>query len=932
MSDIQALLAALDVFTRAPDKALLEKANSWLQDFQHSSQAWTTCNLILRSPDVPPAAKLFAAQTLRTKVTYDLAQVDPSLLFTLRDTIIAALEYFKDGPRAIILQLCLALSGLALQLPAWTNAVEGLIESYGKNPSMVPVLLQFLTVLPEELYSNTKIPVTDQEYAERSAQLLGSCSKQVLEMLSMYLLAAGVTHAIQNQVFACLRGWLTAGEMAAVDVTESPIFEFCFQALASDQLFESAFNTICDLIHETQEIDENMPAIERIVPKVIELKGNLLTSEDNPEKMKGYARIFSEAGETYRLLILQHTEAFFPIVEAVGQCSAYPDLDIVPITFPFWMRLAQSIGKKASIPPLLRNAYKSLVTVMIKHLHFPQDPSALTAQELDDFRSFRHVMGDTLKDCCYVLGAEQCLLETLQLVQAALASGTDIPWQNIEAPLFAMRSMGAEVNTKDEHAVPIIMQLIPTLPTHTRIRYAALLIISRYTEWINAHPDYIHPSLQYISAGFEDSDQDVIGAAGQSLKYLCQDCKQHLVPFLPDLHTFTSNVGTKLAQEDKVVVYEAIAHVISAMPMDQAAQSLKTFSSNTLAAVFTTASKPGVATKQELQDVGNGLANLEVMLHVVGSFGDSLPPACEGTCQEVWPVFDAFLAKHGSDYESAEHVTRVLRHALNLFGRVVLTIAADILGRMTTSFSSSGLSCYLWIASKVYSRFGDEEDPVLREAVRDLYERSTQKILVMLQEKSAATLPDVFEDYIRMLMNLVEFAPDIFFESSAFPAAFHIVLAALTLIHSDTIFASLDLIRMVLTHDCLAPDPLKHPPPKFPLYASAIHQVIDKECFEFTSLLLKGLVGDFPEETASIIVTLFRVLASLWPGRLQQCIPVILQGLPVNSAPEDAKVRFMKDIDDAIRAKQYDKVKYAVLGIHRASRKARDRRKVVSLD
>jgi hypothetical protein len=80
---------------------------------------------------------------------------------------------------------------------------------------------------------------------------------------------------------------------------------------------------------------------------------------------------------------------------------------------------------------------------------------------------------------------------------------------------------------------------------------------------------------------------------------------KHLVPFLPDLHTFTSSVGTKLAQEDKVVVYEAIAHVISAMPMDQAAQSLKTFSANTLAAVFTIASKPGVATKQELQDVGS---------------------------------------------------------------------------------------------------------------------------------------------------------------------------------------------------------------------------------------------------------------------------------------------------------------------------------------
>jgi transportin-3 len=80
------------------------------------------------------------------------------------------------------------------------------------------------------------------------------------------------------------------------------------------------------------------------------------------------------------------------------------------------------------------------------------------------------------------------------------------------------------------------------------------------------------------------------------------------VPFISELHTFTTNVGTKLVQEDRVVVYEAIAHVISAMPMDQAAQSLKTFASTILAAVFTVASKPGAATKQELQEVCSAFA------------------------------------------------------------------------------------------------------------------------------------------------------------------------------------------------------------------------------------------------------------------------------------------------------------------------------------
>jgi transportin-3 len=145
---------------------------------------------------------------------------------------------------------------------------------------------------------------------------------------------------------------------------------------------------------------------------------------------------------------------------------------------------------------------------------------------------------------------------------------------------------------------------------------------------------------------------------------------------------------------------------------------------------------------QDLPKKTDGLANLEVMLHIVGSFGEQLPPGCQGTCQEVWPVFDTFLAKHGSDYDSAEHVTRVLRHALNLFGGAVLTIAADVLRRMSAAFASSGLSCYLWIASKVHSRFGNEEDPLLRTAVRDVYERSTQKVLALLREKSAAMLPD----------------------------------------------------------------------------------------------------------------------------------------------------------------------------------------------
>lgn len=442
-----------------------------------------------------------------------------------------------------------------------------------------------------------------------------------LDILSLEIICPGVTIAVQNSAFTCLRNWIVAGEIRPKDLAESPLFAFAFEALASDQLFDAAVEVIFELVHETQEIDENMAVIQLILPRLIALKSRLITDIDDPDRIKGYARIFAEAGETYRLLLLQHTDAFFPLVEAIGQCSAYPDLDIVPITFPFWMRLAQTMGKKSSISPLLLDAYKTLMGVIIRHLHFPPDSTPLIGQEAENFRSFRHVMGDTLKDCCVVLRTDTCLLATQEMIAAALSRGTgSISWQEVEAPLFALRSMGAEIDPADNTAVPKIIDLIPSLPDHPRVRYAALLIISRYSPWFNLHPEYISFQLQYVSTGFESPDTEVSAAAGQALRYLCQDCKQvndiifkqpytfslhsqHLVDFLPTLHTFLNSTGSKLAQDDKGQVYMAIAHVISAMPMERAGESLRTFSMDILARVHAVSSQPTVASKQELEEV-----------------------------------------------------------------------------------------------------------------------------------------------------------------------------------------------------------------------------------------------------------------------------------------------------------------------------------------
>ena len=318
-------------------------------------------------------------------------------------------------------------------------------------------------------------------------------------------------------------------------IAQTPLFDFSFRALDSPHLFDVAVDVLVDLIHETQEIDDNLEVIQLILPRVVALSPRLdkAVADDDPDAMRGFCRIFVEAGETYRPLIVQHPETFFPLVQAIGQCAAYEDLDIVRITFNFWYRLSHSLGKRPvdSFTQAFRDVYSSLVEIIIGHLQFPENPEEMNAEERDEFRTFRHTMGDTLKDCCYVLGSNVCLKRSYDLIKAAvdaLASdpSSSLPWQAIEAPLFSMRSMGAEVNPSDNEVVPLIMGLLPSLPPHPNVRYAAILVIGRYSEWIDQHPEHLPFMLQYVSSGFEDRDADVAAASAQSMRYLCKDCKQ----------------------------------------------------------------------------------------------------------------------------------------------------------------------------------------------------------------------------------------------------------------------------------------------------------------------------------------------------------------------------------------------------------------------
>ena len=146
-----------------------------------------------------------------------------------------------------------------------------------------------------------------------------------------------------------------------------------------------------------------------------------------------------------------------------------------------------------------------------------------------------------------------------------------------------------------------------------------------------------------------------------------------------------------------------------------------------------------------------------------------------------------------------------------------------------------------------------------------------------------------------MLLQFINMAPDILFVSSSFTLAFSCVMAGLTVVHSDIVFASLDFFRSILSHDCMDP-PTTSTPPNFPLFSATIRSAMEKEGLQFIACTLNGFTGSFPEDAASTVVTIFRLLVYLFPSQLLTWLPIVLEQLPTTSVPTAAKAQFLLDV------------------------------------
>lgn len=476
--------------------AQLQEANKWLEHFQGTTEAWQVVDQLLRQPaenGTASAAHVFAAQTMRTKIQYDWAELPAQSHESLRSSLLEHVIRFgqvgpgssaapqlrspsaalvpregdadawpcehgasrrcaphslrpvlhSQGPQPVLTQLCLAIATLALHMDSWQTVVPDLIRALTTPPeeatSKLPCLLELLTVLPEEA-ENFKVGVMPSRRDEFRKGLNHS-GEQVLALLGQVCSQCTGQEKILNNLLKCIASWLRQGSLPSKHLSASPLLTFAFGAMTSPLFFDNAADMLIELVHYTHDYEVHGPLIAEIVPQVLQLvpQFDAALQQEDEDRARALCRLFTEMAEQYlQLLIVQQPDWAMQTAQAVLRGAFHPEPDIAEITFNFWYMLSEEIhgsgrtltdAQRTECRARFADVFLRLLEALRGLAEYPTESAEWPADQKDDFIRFRYTVGDAISDACKVLSAKRCIESGFEALQQRLQPFAQQPAQ-----------------------------------------------------------------------------------------------------------------------------------------------------------------------------------------------------------------------------------------------------------------------------------------------------------------------------------------------------------------------------------------------------------------------------------------------------------------------------------------------------------------------
>lgn len=951
-SSLEQISEALDVlYGTGTSPAMKNEANAFLLQFQRSKDAWGVIFPVFESQSSGNTMKLFMAQTLRSKIQYDFGQLPEESIKSLRESVLALiLNVNKGSPSNLIVrQLAISLAYLALQDFSWTNGVQQLIETLPSN-GCLKILLEFLRILPEEMVEVEKTPLTTEEFEKQTDLLLTSNMDRVLFVINELTGSPAIEDMeVMNLSLNCFKSWLFDLPVDIILQRFPNLWQLVMKGFQDDESFDTAVDCLITIISEINIFGDDddlryVDLIQLILNFLISLEPFIESNWDDSNIIERLTELFSITIESWHNLIVKNPENFEKLINIELKLTSYPDdLDIIKYTFKCWSDLKSMLV----LPPykhsreMFKPIYLKLVSILISHLSYPMgsDSTDLTVlfngnkETEDKFKDSRYEIGDTLKDCCSVAGSFNTLSIPFEKLQRIINAGNRIKWQEIEALLFSIRCMAKEVQTNENKILPEIMNYLIQLPENPKVRYAAILVLGRYTIWTSKHPEFMEMELDYISKGFQidnsmysqkDKD-DIIMASSHALKYFCIDCSDLLVNYLPILHQLYMGIESGIDIQSNYDIIEGLSHVIHKVILSdetngQIDEVLKMFWGPILSKLEVFGNLDAVNDTQatEIADT----------VEIISIYIENLKPrnlkltesrVANIVMESVLPIVFKLVEKFGRFPKVSERCLKLIRKSIQTFKEYLMPKIEDIGKLLILGYGQFEMGCYLWVSGSLIAEYCDERFPP--EVLNGMWEFSQTQIKSFMgtfEKGPREEMSTLCDDFFRMMRDVLMFQPLQLLQSNELVSGlFDISLMGLEIFNEDDTLGSIlsFLIELFMWGD-------ENPPISFvddlPVELKMkIHEVVKFKGGDLIKKLLNWEIYKFSYDVQidclELIVQIIKL--SVYQENSKVCLMWIdefLGTLPSNFINSSERTKLLKTIETAIDTKNFRKVRSGI--------------------
>lgn len=275
-------------------------------------------------------------------------------------------------------------------------------------------------------------------------------------------------------------------------------------------------------------------------------------------------------------------------------------------------------------------------------------------------------------------------------------------------------------------------------------------------------------------------------------------------------------------------------------------------------------------------------------------------------CEEIFPVLATVLENFTDFVPICERICRCWRFMIISYRTAMAPLLPGMATNLAKGFAASKQGCFLWVTAAILREFSEDREHVdesTTEAIYNFFESQATNMLQMMSDVPPSDLPDVIEDFYRLLTDALLYYPYKMIRSPLFTPIFQAGVSALALEQRDPLIATLHYLRDVISYGGDNPPSSNigsNNSPNPPEIKEAVQQLIISNGELLVKQIMAGMMITFPPDCftdgSGALLGLFQLL----PQQTASWVDKTVRMLPEGTVKESEIDKLMTNIRERL--------------------------------